>query len=199
MPGLRQPPNAMSPRIPLIAALLCAWAGLGQAQYKVVGPDGRVTYTDRPPVAAPGQVTSLGRTAVAPAGGGDPNLPLELRQAVSRWPVTLYANANCAPCDSARQHLQQRGIPYVERRVSSEEDAVALERLSGGRTIPTLTVGAQALRGFNQSDWSSYLDAAGYPRESRLPKGWQPPPATPLVAREAAASAPAAQAVILRL
>ena len=26
-------------------------------------------------------------------------------------------------------------------------------------------------------------DAAGYPRESRLPRGYQPPPATPLVAR----------------
>lgn len=187
----------MSPRIPLIAALLCAWAGLGQAQYKVVGPDGRITYTDRPPVAAQGQVTSLGRMTVAPASGGDPNLPLELRQAASRWPVTLYANVNCVPCDAARQHLQQRGIPYTERRVSTEDDAVALERLTGGRTIPTLAIGAQALRGFNPADWSTYLDAAGYPRESRLPKGWQPAPASPLVAREAAASAPASQAATL--
>lgn len=187
----------MNPRIPLIAAALCACAGLAHAQYKVVGPDGRITYTDRPPVGAPGQVTSLGRTVVAPAGGGDPNLPLELRQTASRWPVMLYANANCAPCDSGRQLLQQRGIPYAERRVASEDDAAALERLSGGRTIPTLTIGTQALRGFNPGDWAAYLDAAGYPRESRLPKGWQPPAVTPLVAREAAASAPAAQAATL--
>ncbi|MCA0243266.1 MAG: glutaredoxin family protein [Proteobacteria bacterium] len=175
-------------------------AGAAAAQYKVVGPDGRITYTDRPPVATPGQVSSLGRggapasapaASAAAAGGGDASLPFALRQVAARYPVTLYAGANCVPCDNARLMLQQRGVPYSERRVTSEEDGAALERLSGGRTIPALTVGSQALRGFNAGDWASTLDAAGYPRESRLPRGWQPPPATPLVAREAVAPSPA--------
>ncbi|MFT3821718.1 MAG: glutaredoxin family protein [Rubrivivax sp.] len=179
--------------------LLIALAGAGLAasalaQYKVVGPDGRVTYTDRPPVTEPGKVTTLGRNGAAAASApaaGDGSLPFALRQVAARYPVTLYAGANCAPCDSARLMLQQRGVPYAERRVGSEEDGAALERLSGGRTIPALTVGAQALRGYNAADWASTLDAAGYPRESRLPRNWQPPPATPLVARETAAPAPA--------
>jgi len=181
--------------------LLIVLAGIGlaasaSAQYKVVGPDGRVTYTDRPPVAEPGKVTSLGRggaaaSAPAAAAGGDASLPFALRQVAARYPVTLYTGANCLPCDSARQMLQQRGVPYSERRVASEEDGAAFERLSGGRTIPALTVGSQALRGYNAADWTSTLDAAGYPRDSRLPRGWQPPPATPLVARETAAPAPA--------
>ncbi len=181
--------------------LLIALAGIGlaataAAQYKVVGPDGRVTYTDRPPVTEPGKVTSLGHNgaaASAPAAtGGDSSLPFALRQVAARYPVTLYSGANCVPCDNARQMLQQRGVPYAERRVSTQEDGVALERLSGGRTIPALTVGGQALRGYNAADWTSTLDAAGYPRESRLPRNWQPPPATPLVARETAAPVPAA-------
>ena len=169
-------------------------AGAALAQYKVVGPDGRVTYTDRPPVAETGKVTSLGRSgapASAPAANGDAGLPFALRQVAARYPVTLYAGANCVPCDNARLMLQQRGVPYSERRVTSEEDGAAFERLSGGRTIPALTVGSQALRGYNAADWTSTLDAAGYPRDSRLPRGWQPPPATPLVARETAAPAPA--------
>lgn len=178
-----------------------AGAGLAAsalAQYKVVGPDGRITYTDRPPVNEPGKVTAMPRGSAPASGpaGADGALPFELRQLVNRYPVTLYTGANCAPCNTGRQLLQQRGVPYVERLIASEEDLGALERLSGGRTIPSLTVGAQPLRGYNATDWANYLDVAGYPRESRLPRGWQPQPATPLVARESAApaSAPATAA-----
>lgn len=161
-------------------ALLAALPAL--AQYKVVGPDGRVTYTDRPPADATAKVTELGRRnslAPAPATG----LPVELQRLSDRFPVTLFVTASCSPCDTGRQLLQQRGIPYSERLVANNDDIAALERTVGGRTLPALTVGGQALRGFNPNDWTSYLDAAGYPRESRLPRGWTPPAPAPLVAR----------------
>jgi hypothetical protein len=58
----------------------------------------------------------------------------------------------------------------------------------GGRTVPSLTIGAQPLRGFNDSDWAGFLDAAGYPKESKLPRNWPVPVATPLVERAAAAT-----------
>jgi glutaredoxin len=179
----------------LIALTVAGLAGPALAQYKVVDADGRVTYTDRPPVAETAKVVPLGRGG-APAAGAtatEGGLPFELRQVATRFPVTLYTGASCTPCEAGRQLLRQRGVPYAERQIVSDEDSAALERLSGGRTIPSLTVGSQALRGFNPSDWANYLDAAGYPRESRLPRGWQPPQATPLVARApAAAAAPAA-------
>jgi glutaredoxin len=171
----------------LISCALLSLAGPALAQYKVVTPDGRVTYTDRQPVGEPGKVTTLGnRAAAAPAPAGpDVGLPFALRQVVGRYPVTLYTGANCIPCDNGRQLLQQRGVPYTERSILTAEDTAALERLTGGRSIPALMVGTQPLRGFNPTDWASTLDAAGYPRESRLPRGWQPPAVAPLVAREA--------------
>lgn len=184
------------------ASLALLWAaGLATtapalAQYKIVGPDGRITYTDRPPADATGKVSNIGRTGgAAAAANAEVALPFDLRQVATRYPVTLYAGDNCQPCDSARQLLQQRGVPYVERRIAGDEDQQALERLVGGRTIPALTVGAQPLRGFAPADWTAFLDAAGYPKESRLPRGWQPPAPTPLVERVAAqrpAGAPAA-------
>ena len=171
-------------------AVLALAAAPALAQYKVVAPDGSITYTDRPPAEGNLRVTPMGRNNQAPAPGGDPSLPLELRQATARYPVTLYTAADCPPCDSGRKLLQQRGIPYSEKRVASDDDARALERLVGGRTVPSLTIGAQPLRGFNDSDWSGFLDAAGYPKESKLPRNWPVPTATPLVER-AAAAAPA--------
>jgi glutaredoxin len=177
---------------PLLAGLALA-TGLAQAQYKVVAPDGSVTYTDRPPATANARVTPIGRNAIAAAAAANPELalPLELRNAVQRHPVTLYTGEPCNACDTARRLLQQRGVPYTERRVTTDEDGAALERLIGARSVPSLMVGSQPLRGFNDADWASYLDAAGYPRQSRLPRNWQQPAARPLVERATPAPTPA--------
>ncbi len=174
-----------APLVVLLAALP------SQAQYKVIGTDGKVTYTDRPPATTEGKVTSLGDRSNSIATA-DVSLPLDLRQPVARYPVTLYTLAgSCELCESARQLLRQRGIPYTEKQVQSAEDSEALERLSGGRDAPTLAVGAQTLRGLAPEVWGSYLDAAGYPRESRLPATYRYPPATTITQkREAAEAAP---------
>jgi glutaredoxin len=170
------------PLLLLFTAALAGLAGPALAQYKVVGQDGSVTYTDRPPTASNAKVTALSRRGDAPAVA-DAALPFELRQVASRYPVTLFTSADCPPCDAARQFLQQRGVPYAERRVVTEEDAAALDRAVGSRTVPSATIGSQPLRGLSQTDWTSYLDAAGYPRESKLPRNWQAPTPTPLVER----------------
>ncbi|ODU09911.1 MAG: hypothetical protein ABS84_05455 [Rubrivivax sp. SCN 71-131] len=180
--------------------LLAAWAAVlvapVVAQYKIIDAQGRVTYTDRPPATEGSKVLPMSGGVAAAAAAGNSALPYELRQIVARYPVTIYTGPDCTPCEAGRQLLRQRGVPYSEREILNEDDSAALERLSGGRVLPSLAVGSQALRGFGATDWSSYLDAAGYPRESRLPRNWQPPAASPLVARAAAtpASTPAARA-----
>ncbi len=186
-------PPLLAPLVPLAAAALMAFSLPALAQYKVIGSDGSVTYTDRPPVTGNARVTQLGRNdepagAAADGSAADAGLPFTLRQLAARFPVTLYTSPECPPCDSGRRLLQQRGIPYTERRVQSLDDAAALERAVGGRTVPALTVGSQALRGLSETDWTAYLDAAGYPRQSQLPPNWQAPPVTPLVARAAPAA-----------
>lgn len=171
----------------LLALALGAGALTAQAQYKVVGPDGSVTYTDRAPSpSAGGKVSTVrrdGTVVAAPSAAAQAPLPLELRQAAARFPVTLYTSADCAPCDNARRLLRTRGIPFTERTVSDDADGEALARLSNGRTVPTLTVGAQVLRGYAETEWQSTFDLAGYPRESRLPRDYVSPSPTPLVAK----------------
>lgn len=171
-------------------ALATAAAAPALAVYKIVRLDGSITYTDRHPVGDFSRVVDLNLITVQT----DPTvaLPQELRTVTQRYPVVLYSAPDCVPCDAGRQMLQLRGVPFNERLVTSADDALALERAVGGRTVPALKVGSQALRGLSESDWTAYLDAAGYPRESRLPRGWQPPVATPLVDREPARPAPRA-------
>jgi glutaredoxin len=133
---------------------------------------------------------------VASGGSGLAGLPFELRQAALRYPVTIYTTPGCTTCAQGRSLLVTRGIPFSERTVATKEDADALTRLTGSSNVPVLTIGAQQLRGYSDSEWSQFLDAAGYPKTSQLPASWAPAPATPLVAldqQQPAAPAQAAQ------
>ena len=179
----------------------CIAGGLAQAQqiFRIIGADGKVTFSDKPPASdAQGKVT-LGTGA---SGGGTATaLPFELRQIAAKYPVTLYVSDNCTPCTSARSMLVARGIPFTEKTVSSAGDVQALQRLSGETSLPFATIGSQQLKGYSDSEWMQFLNAAGYPAVSVLPTNYRPPAATPLVAIAAApaaaptpASAPTRQA-----
>lgn len=124
------------------------------------------------------------------AQSGNAQLPYAVAQVAQRYPVTLYASSNCTPCESARAFLSQRGIPFVEKTISSNADLAALKDLTHSTNVPALTIGTQALDGFSSSTWSQYLDAAGYPKTSQLPAGWQNGAASPLAPAQPANVAP---------
>lgn len=168
------------------AAALCGLAALPAAAqvYRIVGPDGKVTFSDKPPPAPGAQAARAASGAGNVAAAGGAGLPYELRTVASRYPVTLYSSSDCGPCNSARVFLTSRGVPFSERTVSTNEDAAALRRLSGEVRVPFLTLGSQQLRGYSETEWSQYLDAAGYPKTSQLPPGYRNPPAAPLVAQQ---------------
>jgi glutaredoxin len=171
---------------PLLASLLMTLACAGahaQGVYRIVGPDGKVTFSDRPP--AEGNAQPARMTGTAPASAND-NLPASLRQVASRFPVTLYTGNDCTPCTSARTFLTSRGIPFTERTVTSNEDIAALQKLSNNTSLPFGTIGSQHLIGFSEGEWSQYLDTAGYPQQSQLPRNYRAPTPTPLVAVKAA-------------
>jgi glutaredoxin len=162
------------------AALVVATGAQAQTVYRIVGADGKVTFSDKPPVSADqGKISSTGTGAKTDATGAV--LPLELRQVVAKYPVVLYTAAKCAPCDSGRAFLTARGVPFNERTVSTQEDRDYLQRLSGENSLPYLTIGSQRIKGLSDVEWTQYLDAAGYPSKSALPAAYKNPAPTPLV------------------
>src|SRR6478735_5512200 len=153
-----------------------AMAGMGpidanaQQIFRIVGPDGRVTFSDQPPLEASAKAANAKTISLPGAGGSDTSaLPYELRQAANRYPVTLYTAPGCGPCGPGRAALMGRGIPFAEKTVTTNEDIEALKRMAGTPTLPFLTIGGQQLKGFSESEWVTFLDAAGYPKTSQLP------------------------------
>lgn len=148
-------------RAVLALALLSAGAIHAQT-YRWVDKDGKVHYGDRPPASAAGQVQE--RQLGTPAA--DKTLPYAMQQAVTNFPVTLYVSPDCGEgCNAGRDYLKQRGMPFSERNVASNDDIAALKRLTGGEAVvPVLAVGPKNAKGWLQGDWQRLLDAAGYPK-----------------------------------
>ncbi len=180
MPVVR--PQLVAGVIGLAAATLFVPQAGAQQVFRIVGPDGRVTFSDKPPSQANAKLAPSMPLAGAAGGSSSAGLPFELRQVASKYPVTLYTAAGCGPCGAGRAYLSSRGIPFAERTIGSSEDSEALQRLAGDSSIPLLTVGGQQIKGYSDSEWGQFLDAAGYPARSVLPASWRNPQPAPLVA-----------------
>ncbi len=141
-----------------------------QQIFRIVGPDGRVTFSDKPPLDT-GANAGVAKAVPLPGAGGRDNsaLPFELRQAANRYPVTLYTGPGLCAVRRGRTMLSGRGIPFAEKTVTSTEDIEALKRLAGAPSLPFLTIGGQQIKGYSEAEWVQFLDAAGYPKTSQLP------------------------------
>ncbi len=175
-------PQLVASLIGLAAATLLALPVGAQQVYRIVGPDGKVTFSDKPPTEANAKLAPVVRLGGGGGDGAAAQLPLELREAAAKYPVMLYTSASCGPCGAGRAYLSSRGIPFTEKTVISAEDGEALQRLTGDSSLPVLTVGGQQIRGYSDSEWAQYLAAAGYPARSALPAAYRNPLPSPLVA-----------------
>lgn len=155
----------------LVSLTLMCLPALGQ--YKWIGPDGKVTYSDQPPPSGAKPVA----TQSAPIGNVSANsgLPYELNRTAQNYPVTLYTMKECAPCDSGRELLKKRGIPYTEKTIETFNDNEALKKLMGQTSLPVLMVGPQRKNNYQPDEWEQALDLAGYPKTSQLPRNYQAP------------------------
>ena len=187
-------PNVVASLIAVVALTLSAASANAQQVYRIVGPDGKVTFSDQPPPESSAKAAPVVPLRNGAAAGGGAGLPFELAQITSRYPVTLYTGNNCGPCGSGRAYLSSRGIPFSEKTVTTPEDAQALQRMAGDTTIPLLTIGGQQIKGYSDSEWGQFLDAAGYPARSTLPSAYRNPAPSPLVAVQRPAPIPAAAA-----
>lgn len=165
----------LAPGFALGFALLLGPAPAAWAVYKVVGPDGSVTFTDVPPSSGGAAVQrSTAPRAQAPASAGGDELPPRLRQLQQQAPVVVYTAPACKACDDGIELLRQRGVPYDEKTIVSPQDAEAFKALDPGMQVPLLSVaGVKLSPGFNSAAWNQALNSAGYPQHSELPKDYR--------------------------
>ena len=146
----------------LIGLLAFAGAQAGEL-YRSIDSSGNVHYSDRP-LQGSEDVEQL-------KSGKEPvpevNLPYETQRAMQHFPVTLYAFPDCgASCQHAREFLNNRGIPYTEKSLTTQQDMDQFRKESGSADLPALAVGKTWLKGFLAEQWNKELDFAGYPKSN---------------------------------
>jgi len=154
--------------------LLCA-AGVGAQVYKWTDAKGVVSFSDQPP---PANARKVERKSLEPTrASARAELPYALAEAAKMHPVVLYTTASCEACDQGRALLRQRGIPFAEKTVQSNDDQQKLKDAGSDGQLPLLLVGTSRRIGFEAGAWNAALTDAAYPLLRRLPANWQHPAA----------------------
>ena len=160
----------------LIAVLISALAFPAMAQlYRWTDESGKTHFTDTPP---PPKAKNVQRKNPGAGGAASDTagMPYALQQAIKAAPITLYTTSGCEACGEARKLLNERGIPFKDVSVSSEAQLNELKKAVGTTSVPALLVGPSVLKGFEQGQYHSALDGAGYPRSGILPQRNQAEP-----------------------
>lgn len=145
----------------LVLAAVCG--GANAEMYRWVDSDGNVTYMDQEPPAAVKESSML----KLPFLGGSSRSSLN--------PVVLYYVPGCSSCDSARDYMKLKGVPYTEKNVESDiETQRELRERAGTLTVPTLVVGETIMKGYTEGWLDKELRLAGYFGEVKVKKPVKP-------------------------
>ncbi len=151
----------MKPIAHLVIVLLCGASAVtattAQNLYKSVGPDGKIVYSDRPPVE--GRLEKTMKFDKLPSSA----LPAsaysyveQLRRMKGSAPanvaaseIVLYSAVWCGYCKLAKAYLAGKGIGFQEVDIDSKEGMVAFAQAGGGKGVPLLVSGSQKVQGFS--------------------------------------------------
>ena len=76
--------------------------------------------------------------------------------------VKIYTTPTCPYCIKAKEYFTRKGIKYVEYNVAQDKEALQeMTKLSGGRSVPVITVDDEVLIGFNQDKLDKLLAGGG--------------------------------------
>jgi hypothetical protein len=141
-----------------------------QAQvYRWVDPStGQTIYSDVAPPRHIRNVTQLGpRKPLEESAEPSAETSFAIREATRKFPVRLWTTPNHELSDLARAVLVQRGVPFNETVVQTDDEANAMKNLTGETNFPLLSVGRQNIRGFSEEAYQQALDLAGYPKSEK--------------------------------
>jgi glutaredoxin len=163
-------------RVIAVLVLFALPLSAAAAMYKWVDEQGRTQYSDTPPPANAKKVEEhkVVKNTIATTG-----VPFAVQEAAKRNPVTVWMSDCGELCNRARDYLAKRGIPHTVRNPSRQAEQEAWKKTSGGdNAIPLLVIGAmRTIKGFEEAQWDSALEAAGYPRAAPAIKPQAIPPA----------------------
>lgn len=139
-------------RFALGLSLLFFGMGAHAEVYKVVGADGRVSYTDKEPTPAEkSEKLKLQTYRGAPSVSST-------NDAVKR--VTILSAQWCGVCTRAKAYMKSRNIDFEEWDVDKSDYARAKMNELGAKGVPVILVGKRKMTGFSEEGLEELLKSA---------------------------------------
>lgn len=152
--------------------LLLAVMGTASAQvttttlYKTVGPDGKVSYSDRPdPHAAKSQTLSFDHLPASPLSAETMAYIEQLQTSgqqreaqtalAAKGDVVLFSAPWCGYCKKAKSHLARQQVAYREFNVDTPQGRAAFAQAGGKSGVPLLVAGGQHVQGYSESAYDA--------------------------------------------
>lgn len=143
------------PALLLLALAFCAQPVQAEI-YKVIGADGKVSYTDKDPQSATAKTEKLKIQTYA----GAPSVS-SYNGSVRK--VTMLSAQWCGVCRQARAYMVSRKITFEEWDIDQSEFARSKMREVGAKGVPVILVGKQKMVGFSPEGLDDMLQKAGVP------------------------------------
>lgn len=154
-----------------LLVFLAATTAQADTLYKVVGSDGKVTYTDRP--AAEGNSVTALRFANAPSSPLPDSVlkyQAELQKSMqgrlaqagkqdSTGTPALFVATWCGYCTRAKAYLQGKGIRYREYDIDTADGGRAYFEAGGRKGVPLLVAGDKRQQGFSEGSYDKFFAA----------------------------------------
>jgi len=133
--------------------------------YKVVGPDGKITYSDKRPIK--GNVekkltfknlprTQLPASASSQSATGGTTKVTNNAKTISGQ-VTLFTASWCGYCKQAKAYLASQSINYREVDIETQDGMAEFSQAGGSGAVPLLMAGKESLQGFSPEAYDDLL------------------------------------------
>ncbi|HZV62879.1 MAG TPA: glutaredoxin family protein [Methylophilaceae bacterium] len=138
---------------------------LADTLYKVVGPDGKITYSDKRPIR--GNVekkltfknlprTQLPASASSQSATGGTTKVTNNAKTISGQ-VTLFTASWCGYCKQAKAYLASQSINYWEVDIETQDGMAEFSQAGDSGAVPLLMAGKESLQGFSPEAYDDLL------------------------------------------
>jgi glutaredoxin len=127
--------------------------------YRSVGPDGRITYSQKPPAGAKVEktltFTNLPATPIPESLMGEQKKPGEPGKRMATGRPVLFTAVWCGYCTQAKAYLAKKGVSYTEYDIDTPGGAQAFRESAGGKGIPVLLLNERRVQGYSQQAYDA--------------------------------------------
>lgn len=131
--------------IAMIGMLMLGDISADTVFYKYTDEDGRVYFTDRPPVDAHTEQITIR----VQSWDGEATVTEHTQAGDRTETITIYTADWCRICHRAKDYMKEKGYPFRERDIEKSRSAkLEFDRL-GGKGVPVILVGDKRMNGFS--------------------------------------------------